>query len=138
MDESLFQIATVGELKRAGYKVEPVRIEMRNNLLGLLRNQERLMPGILGYDDSVIPEIENGILAGHHMVFLGERGQAKSRIIRTLTKLLDERVPAVKGCEIHANPLAPICKECRRKIVEAGDDPAREWIGHDRRYAHKP
>jgi magnesium chelatase subunit I len=137
MDESLFKIATVGELKRAGYKVEPVRIEMRNNLLGLLRNQQRLMPGILGYDDSVIPEIENGILAGHHMVFLGERGQAKSRIIRSLTNLLDERVPAVKGCEINDNPLAPICKECRRKVVEAGDDLAIEWIDRDRRYAEK-
>src|SRR5260370_38902795 len=127
MDESLFQIATVGELKRAGYKVEPVRIEMRNNLLGLLRNQQRLMPGILGYDDSVIPEIENGILAGHHMVFLGERGQAKSRIIRSLIKLLDERVPAVKGCEINDNPLAPICKECRPKVAEARRHLEIEW-----------
>ncbi len=129
MDQSLLQIRTVGELKRAGYKVEPVRIEMRNNLLRLLRNKERLMPGILGYEDSVIPEIENGVLAGHHMVFLGERGQAKSRIIRSLTDLLDEWVPAVKGCEINDNPVAPICKECRRKLTEAGDDLEVEWIG---------
>ncbi|HKN09730.1 MAG TPA: magnesium chelatase, partial [Pseudomonadota bacterium] len=127
----------MGELKRAGYKVEPVRLEMRNNLLRLLRNQERLMPGILGYDDSVIPEIENGVLAGHHMVFLGERGQAKSRIIRSLTGLLDEFVPAVKGCEINDNPIAPICKECRRKLTEAGDDLEVEWIDRDRRYAEK-
>ena len=137
MDQSLLQIRTVGELKRAGYKVEPVRLEMRNNLLRLLRNQERLMPGILGYDDSVIPEIENGVLAGHHMVFLGERGQAKSRIIRSLTGLLDEYVPAVKGCEINDNPIAPICKECRRKLTEAGDDLEVEWIDRDRRYAEK-
>jgi magnesium chelatase subunit I len=137
MDQSLLQIRTVGELKRAGYKVEPVRIEMRNNLLRLLRDKAPLMPGILGYEDSVIPEIENGVLAGHHMVFLGERGQAKSRIIRALTNLLDEWVPAVKGCEINDNPVAPICKECRRKLAEAGDELEIEWIGRDRRYAEK-
>jgi magnesium chelatase subunit I len=137
MDESLLKIATMGELKGAGYKVEPVRLEMRNNLLRLLRTNQRIMPGILGYDDSVIPEIENGILAGHHMVFLGERGQAKSRIIRSLTALLDEYVPAVKGCEINDNPMAPICKECRRKLAEHGDDLAIEWIDRDRRYAEK-
>ena len=137
MDQSLLQIRTVGELKRAGYKVEPVRIEMRNNLLRLLRDKARLMPGILGYEDSVIPEIENGVLAGHHMVFLGERGQAKSRIIRALTNLLDEWVPAVKGCEINDHPVAPICKECRRKLAEAGDELEIEWIGRDRRYAEK-
>ncbi|MGO9058334.1 MAG: magnesium chelatase [Candidatus Binataceae bacterium] len=137
MDQSLLQIRTVGELKRAGYKVEPVRIEMRNNLLRLLRNQERLMPGILGYEDSVIPEIENGVLAGHHMVFLGERGQAKSRIIRALANLLDEWVPAVKGCEINDSPVAPICKECRRKLAEAGEELEIEWIGRDQRYSEK-
>jgi magnesium chelatase subunit I len=137
MDQSLLQIRTVGELKRAGYKVEPVRIEMRNNLLRLLRDKARLMPGILGYEDSVIPEIENGVLAGHHMVFLGERGQAKSRIIRALTNLLDEWVPAVKGCEINDHPVAPICKECRRKLAEADDELEIEWIGRDRRYAEK-
>ena len=137
MDESLLQIRTVGELKRTGYEVLPVRIEMRENLLTLLRSKERIMPGILGYDDSVIPEIENGVLAGHHMVFLGERGQAKSRIIRALAGLLDEYVPAVKGCEINDNPLNPICKECRRKFDEAGDNLEIEWITRDKRYAEK-
>jgi magnesium chelatase subunit I len=137
MDESLLQIRTVGELKRTRYQVLPVRIEMRENMLALLRGKERIMPGILGYEDSVIPEIENGVLAGHHMVFLGERGQAKSRIIRALTDLLDEYVPAVKGCEINDNPLKPICKECRRKLSEAGDSLEIEWITRDRRYAEK-
>ncbi|HEV3114824.1 MAG TPA: hypothetical protein VGY99_30425 [Candidatus Binataceae bacterium] len=137
MDESLLQIRTVGELKRNGYQVLPVRIEMRENMLALLRGKQRLMPGILGYDDSVIPEIENGVLAGHHMVFLGERGQAKSRIIRALADLLDEYVPAVKGCEINDNPLKPICKECRRKLGEAGDNLEIEWITRDQRYAEK-
>jgi magnesium chelatase subunit I len=137
MDERLLQIRTVGELKHAGYQVRPVRIEMRENLLTLMRAKQLMMPGILGYDDSVIPEIENGILAGHHMVFLGERGQAKSRIIRSLANLLDEYVPAVKGCEINDNPLAPICKECRRKLSEAGDGLEIDWITRERRYAEK-
>jgi magnesium chelatase subunit I len=137
MDESLLQIRTVGELKRTGYQVLPVRIEMRESMLALLRGKQRIMPGILGYDDSVIPEIENGVLAGHHMVFLGERGQAKSRIIRALAGLLDEYVPAVKGCEINDNPLKPICKECRRKLDEAGDNLEIEWITRDKRYAEK-
>ena len=137
MDESLLQIRTVGELKRSGYQVKPVRIEMRENMLALLRGKQRLMPGILGYDDSVIPEIENGVLAGHHMVFLGERGQAKSRIIRSLADLLDEYVPAIKGCEINDNPVKPICMECRRKLAEAGDGLEIEWITRDRRYAEK-
>ena len=95
------------------------------------------MPGIIGYDDSVLPEIENGILAGHHMVFLGERGQAKSRIIRALALLLDERVPAVKGCEINDDPFAPICQRCRRLEHEKGDQTEIVWIGREHRYAEK-
>src|SRR5580700_5240247 len=122
MNEKLLKIQTLGELKSAGYLTMPVRMEMRKNLLERLRSKEQILPGIVGYEETVIPEIENGVLAGHHMVFLGERGQAKSRIIRSLTGLLDEYVPAVKGCEINDNPVAPICKECRRKLTEAGDD----------------
>jgi magnesium chelatase subunit I len=137
MDNNLLAIRTVGELKRAGYKVKSVRQEMRENLLARLRARERILPGIVGYDATVVPEIENGVLAGHHMVFLGERGQAKSRIIRTLTLLLDERVPAVKGCEINDDPSAPICKQCRRKAAEHGDNLEIEWIGRERRYAEK-
>src|ERR1700756_1796113 len=104
MDQNLLGYHSLGELKRAGYKTRPVRIEMRDNLLQRLRNKERVMPGIIGYDDSVLPEIENGVLAGHHMVFLGERGQAKSRIIRSLALLLDEYTAAIKGCEINNDP----------------------------------
>src|SRR5580658_2613244 len=121
MDQNLLNLRTFGDLKNAGYKIKPVRIEMRDNLLVLLRNKERIMPGIIGYDDSVIPEIENGVLAGHHMVFLGERGQAKSRIVRALTSLLDEFVPAVKGCEINDDPYAPVCRECRQRLAQQGD-----------------
>src|SRR5678816_4068227 len=92
---------TVGELKASGYRVLPVREEMRKNLVARLGVDERILPGIIGYDDTVIPEVENAILAGHHMVFLGERGQAKSRIIRGLVSLLDEVTAVVKGCEVN-------------------------------------
>jgi magnesium chelatase subunit I len=137
MDQKLLTIRTVGELKRAGYQTVPVRIEMRNNLLARLRSKERILPGIVGYDETVVPEIENGVLAGHHMIFLGERGQAKSRIIRALTDLFDEYVPAVKGCEINDDPYAPLCRQCRRLAEEKGDQLEIEWIGRDRRYAEK-
>ncbi len=137
MEKSLNQIGNLGELKSAGYQVKDVRLEMRANLLARLQNKQRILPGIVGYDDSVVPEIENGVLAGHHMVFLGERGQAKSRIIRSLALLLDEFVPAVKGCEINDNPLAPICQRCRRELAAKGDALEIEWIGRERRYAEK-
>ncbi len=137
MEKSLNQIGNLGELKSAGYQVKDVRLEMRANLLARLQNKQRILPGIVGYDDSVVPEIENGVLAGHHMVFLGERGQAKSRIIRSLALLLDEFVPAVKGCEINDNPLAPICQRGRRELAAKGDALEIEWIGRERRYAEK-
>jgi magnesium chelatase subunit I len=110
---------------------------MRRNLLVLLGRAERMLPGIVGYDDSVIPEIENAILAGHHMVFLGERGQGKSRIIRSLIGLLDAQVPAVAGCAIHDDPFAPICHSCRQRVVAEGDALPIAWIGRDARYAEK-
>jgi magnesium chelatase subunit I len=128
---------TLGELRDSGYQVRSVRAEMRRNLLDKLSRRERILPGIVGFDDTVIPEVENAILAGHHIVFLGERGQAKSRMIRGLTALLDAAVPAVHGCEIHDNPFEPICKECRRRLTEQGDALAIEWIGRERRYAEK-
>jgi magnesium chelatase subunit I len=137
MKDKLTNLRTLGALKAAAYRTEPVRLEMRRNLLGRLRDKQRIITGIVGYDESVIPEIENGILAGHHMIFLGERGQAKSRIIRTLVELLDEFVPAVKGCEIADDPLAPICRQCRRLLEEKGDQLEIEWIGRDHRYAEK-
>jgi magnesium chelatase subunit I len=137
MDQNLLQYRTLGELRRANYQVRPVRLEMRDNLLEKIRSAERILPGIIGYDDSVIPEIENGILAGHHMIFLGERGQAKSRIIRALTLLLDDCVPAVKGCEISDNPFDPICQSCRRLAAERGDELEITWVGREHRYAEK-
>ena len=128
---------TLGDLKASNYRVLPVREEMRRNLLLRLARKERILPGIIGYDDTVIPEIENAILAGHHIVFLGERGQAKSRVIRSLTTLLDPLVPVVAGCAINDNPLAPICRECRRRLAELGDALPLAWIGSEDRYGEK-
>jgi magnesium chelatase subunit I len=137
MDQTVLKLRTLGELKRAGYQTLPVRMEMRNNLLTRLRERERILPGIVGYDESVLPEIENGVLAGHHMIMLGERGQAKSRIIRSLALLLDEFVAAVADCEINDDPYAPICRRCRKLLAEKGDATPIAWIGRDLRYAEK-
>ncbi|HKA32411.1 MAG TPA: sigma 54-interacting transcriptional regulator [Candidatus Binatia bacterium] len=128
---------TLGELKKSGQQVLTVRQEIRKNLVHCLETGKRILPGILGYDETVIPDIENAILSGHHMVFLGERGQAKSRIIRGLVSLLDERIPIVQGCEISDSPFEPICRACRRRAAEEGDALPIEWIGRDQRYGEK-
>jgi magnesium chelatase subunit I len=135
--EEMQQARTLGELRRSGYQILPVREEMRRNLLALLEKGEPILPGIVGFDDTVIPEIENAVLSGHHMVFLGERGQAKSRIIRSLTSLLDTQAPAVKDCPIHDNPERPICKACRSRAAAEGEALAIEWVDRSRRYAEK-
>ncbi len=137
MDQSLLKLTTLGELKRAGYRPKPVRIEMRDNLLDRLRRRERVLPGIVGYDDTVIPDIENGVLAGHHMILLGERGQAKSRIIRSLALLLDEHTAAIKDCEINDDPFAPICQRCIALVAAQGDATPVVWLGREHRYAEK-
>jgi len=131
------ELKTLGELKKSGHPVLSVREEMRKNLMQYLQSGSRILPGIIGYDDTVIPEIENAVLSGHHMVFLGERGQAKSRIIRGLVSLLDERIPIVQGCEINDNPLHPICRVCRRRLEKEGDALPIEWIGREQRYSEK-
>ncbi len=128
---------TVGELKKSGYMVLTVHEEMKKNLVQCLETGNRILPGIIGYDDTVIPEIENAILSGHHMILLGERGQAKSRIIRSLVSLLDELIPVVQGCEINDHPFAPVCRACRRRMEEEGDGLAIDWIGREHRYGEK-
>ena len=128
---------SLGELRKSGYPVLTVREELRKNLVHYLKTGKRILSGIIGYDETVIPEIENAILSGHHMVFLGERGQAKSRIIRALVSLLDERIPIVQGCEISDNPFAPICRLCRRRLEKEGDALPVEWIGREQRYGEK-
>src|SRR5271170_914024 len=131
MKEDVTKCATLGELTRAGYQTAPVRLEMRNNLVKLLRRNERILPGIIGYDETVVPEIENAVLAGHHMILLGERGQAKSRLIRSLALLLDEHTAAIKGCEINDDPYAPICRRCVELAAQQGDALPIAWIPRD-------
>lgn len=130
-------VHTVGELKSIGYQVVPVREEMRANLIRTLSDTDDFLPGIVGYEETVIPEIENAILAGHHIVFLGERGQAKSRVIRGLTGLLDAYVPTIRDAEIPENPLAPISPQARRLAAERGDALEVRWLSRDERYAEK-
>ncbi len=128
---------TVGGLRKSGVPILTVHEELRKNMVQRLELGERILPGIIGFDDTVIPEIENALLSGHHMVFLGERGQAKSRIIRGLVSLLDERIPILQGCEINDHPLAPICRVCRRRLEEEGDAAPIEWIAREQRYGEK-
>src|SRR5437868_1397605 len=118
---------TIGELRESGYKVLSVKEEMRKNLIQKIRQGEELFPGIIGYEDTVIPQVENAILSGQDIIFLGERGQAKTRMARNLVNLLDEYVPMIAGCEINDNPFEPVCKACRDKIEEFGDRVEIAW-----------
>jgi magnesium chelatase subunit I len=110
---------------------------MRRNLLLKLRSGQELFPGIVGYDETVVPQISNAIISGHDLILLGERGQAKSRIMRSLVELLDEAVPVLAGCEINDHPYAPICVRCRDLMQRCGDDAPVEWLPRDRRYGEK-
>ncbi|MDA0837488.1 MAG: sigma 54-interacting transcriptional regulator [Planctomycetota bacterium] len=129
--------STIGELKSSGWQSLPVKDEVRKNLLTRLRNKEDLFPGIIGYEETVIPQIENALLSRHDILFLGLRGQAKSRMIRSLVYLLDEEMPAIKGSEIHDHPYEPSSKFARNLIAEHGDKTQIEWIQRDRRYGEK-
>ncbi|HMH52269.1 MAG TPA: hypothetical protein VK548_18670 [Candidatus Acidoferrum sp.] len=131
------QPRTVGELRASGWTRKSVKQELRDNLIAGLRKDERFLPGIVGYDETVVPQIENAILSGQDVIFLGERGQAKTRIARLLIGLLDAEIPALAGCEISDDPLAPICQACRIRIAEQGDKAEIAWIPRDRRYGEK-
>jgi magnesium chelatase subunit I len=129
--------ATLGDLRRSEYRVAPIKSELRRNLIRKLAAGETLFPGIVGYDDSVIPQMENAILAGQDLVLLGERGQAKSRLIRALISLLDPAIPAIAGCEINDDPYHPICRSCRELIAEQGDATPLTWLTPEQRYSEK-
>ena len=130
----------VAQLRVGGYRPRGVRDELRENLIHALENDgdtSRIFRGVIGYDQTVIPELENALLAGHHIVLLGERGQAKTRLIRALSALLDEYVPAIAGCEIHDDPLRPVCAACRRRSEQEGDSLPIVWIDRSLRYSEK-
>jgi magnesium chelatase subunit I len=133
--------STLGELRASAdagvVKRRPVRDEVRENLIARVRGGEPLFPGIIGYDDTVIPQIINAILSRHNFILLGLRGQAKSRILRALTGLLDEAIPVVPGCEIHDDPLAPLCAGCRGRVGREGDALKIAWLAREARYVEK-
>jgi magnesium chelatase subunit I len=133
---------TLGELKLSEYNEARVRHssvkdEMRRNLIGKLERNEPIFPGIVGYTDSVIPQIVNAILSRHNFILLGLRGQAKSRILRELANLLDERMPTIEGCEINDNPYQPLCKACRLLIEERGEQTPITFVPRGNRYVEK-
>jgi magnesium chelatase subunit I len=132
---------TVGALRRdveSGRVLRrSVKSEIRDNLIAKLRAGDMLFPGIIGYDDSVVPQVVNAILSRHNFILLGLRGQAKTRILRALTSLLDEWLPVVPACEIHDDPLAPICAACRKLVRADGDGLPIEWLHRDQRYVEK-
>src|ERR1700749_4549882 len=132
---------TLGALKNSKFSERlgerTVKSELRENLICKLQRGEDLFPGVVGYEDPVVPQIVNAVLSRHNFILLGLRGQAKTRIIRMLTGLLDERLPYVAGCEIRDNPFHPICRRCRDLIAEKGDNTPIAWLNRDQRYVEK-
>src|SRR3954466_483612 len=135
---------TLGDLRRSNFSEERllkrgVKDELRENLVTRLREKgdASVFPGIVGYDDTVVPQIINAILSRHNFILLGLRGQAKSRILRALTTLLDPQMPYVAGCEVHDNPYAPICRRCRDEVARLGDDTPIAYLTPDERYVEK-
>src|SRR5438128_465850 len=133
----MVSIQTLGDLRRAGLRSRPVKQEICDNLVQKLQSGETLFPGIIGYDETVIPQLVNAILSRHNFILLGLRGQAKSRILRGLADLLDEQIPVVPGCEIHDDPLAPLCAACRARVALEGDAMSIGWLPRDARYVEK-
>src|SRR5690606_18609148 len=130
-------IRTLGALRKSGYQPASVKQELRRNLVKKLRNNETVFEGILGFDDTVIPDLERAILSQHNILLLGLRGQAKTRIARLMVNLLDEYIPVVSGSELNDDPLAPISRFAIDLISEKGDDTPVEWIHRDTRYVEK-
>src|SRR5438874_11673764 len=133
---------TLGELRHSPFTEQRlctrrVKDEMRDNLVLKLRQGGSIFPGIVGFDDTVVPQIVNAILSRHNFILLGLRGQAKSRILRALTSLLDPHLPYIAGCEIHDNPYAPLCRRCRDLLREKGDATPIAWLSPEERYVEK-
>ena len=134
-------ISTVGDLRRAiadgSVPRRNVHQEVRENLITKLRAGEPLFPGIVGYDDTVVPQLVNALLSQHNFILLGLRGQAKTRLLRALMTLLDDEIPVMPGCEINDDPLEPICSACRARLASEGDKTPVTWLGRDARYVEK-
>jgi magnesium chelatase subunit I len=128
---------TLGELRAAGYRPRSVKAELRANVLARIAGDEPLFPGVVGYEETVVPAVENAILSGQDIIFLGERGQAKTRLARALVGLLDEVVPIVAGSELNEDPLAPITLATRTRVATDGDATLIDWLPRDRRYGEK-
>ncbi len=128
---------TIGELRRSGWTSRTVKAEIRANVVAKLMAGETLFPEVLGFDDTVFPQLENALLAGHDVIFLGERGQAKTRIIRSLTGLLDEWMPIVTGSEINDDPYHPVSRYAIDLVAEYGDETAVSWVHRDQRFGEK-
>jgi magnesium chelatase subunit I len=129
--------STLGELRTSTWVSRSVKDEVRENAIGRIRGGEALFPGVLGYEQTVLPQLENALLAGHDVIFLGERGQAKSRMIRAITGLLDEWMPVIAGSEINDDPYHPVSKHARELVAEQGDDTPIAWIHRDDRFGEK-
>ncbi len=128
---------TLGELKKAGWESVPVAEELRRNAIERIRAGEPLVEQVLGYEDTVLPQLENALVAGHDVIFLGERGQAKTRMIRSLTNLLDEWMPVIDGSEINDDPYNPVSAHAKALVAEHGDDTPIDWVHRDERYGEK-
>src|SRR3954465_13194817 len=134
--------ATLGALRKSEFsearlRDRRVKDELREHLMNRLRDKQAIFPGVIGFDDTVVPQIVNALLSRHNFILLGLRGQAKSRILRALTVLLDEQIPAVAGREINDNPFAPISKYAKQLLAEAGDDTPISWVGRESRFVEK-
>jgi len=128
---------TLGELKASGWVSRPVKEEVRMNALARIADGKMIVDGVIGYEDTVLPQLENALVAGHDIIFLGERGQAKTRMIRSLTDLLDEWMPIIAGSEINDDPYSPISQHSRVLVADRGDEAPIEWVHRDRRFGEK-
>jgi magnesium chelatase subunit I len=137
MKNDLTQLRTLGELKKSAYQPKSVKDELRNNLIRKIQTKETVFPGIFGFDETVLPDLERAILSRHNILLLGLRGQAKTRLARLLVNLLDEYIPVVAGSELNDDPLAPISRYAHDVIAEKGDDTPITWLHRDERYVEK-
>src|SRR3977135_3053195 len=131
------KIKTLGELRKIGYQTKSVKEEIRRNLIRKLQGKEETFPGIIGYEETVIPDVERALLSRHNILFLGLRGQAKTRMAREMINLLDEWIPVIEGSEINDDPMTPISLYARKVLQEKGDAAPIDWIHRSERYGEK-